>query len=120
MAQGVFFVLLLSISEYYAFAWAYLVAAVACISLITWYLYFVVQGYKAALLFGLLLSTLYGMMYLLLQSSGKTFYLVLFFPSFLSPASCLLLVMSIGINQNNKPYKSSWAKFLFRPSTKSY
>ena len=73
MAQGVFFVLLLSISEYYAFAWAYLVAVVACISLITWYLYFVVQGYKAALLFGLLLSTLYGMMYLLLQSSGKTF-----------------------------------------------
>lgn len=73
MAQGVFFVLLLSISEYYAFAWAYLVAAVACISLITWYLYFVIQGYKAALLFGLLLSTLYGMMYLLLQSSGKTF-----------------------------------------------
>lgn len=73
MAQGVFFVLLLSISEYYAFAWAYLVAAVACISLMTWYLYFVVQGYKAALLFGLLLSTLYGMMYLLLQSSGKTF-----------------------------------------------
>ena len=56
MAQGVFFVLLLS-----------------CISLITWYLYFVVQGFKAALLFGLLLSTLYGMMYLLLQSSGKTF-----------------------------------------------
>ncbi|WP_293745420.1 cell envelope integrity protein CreD [uncultured Acinetobacter sp.] len=73
MAQGVFFVLLLSISEYYAFALAYLVAAIACISLITWYLYFVVQGYKAALLFGLLLSTLYGMMYLLLQSSGKTF-----------------------------------------------
>ena len=73
MAQGVFFVLLLSISEYYAFAWAYLVAVVACISLITWYLYFVVQGYKAAFLFGLLLSTLYGMMYLLLQSSGKTF-----------------------------------------------
>jgi inner membrane protein len=73
MAQGVFFVLLLSISEYYAFALAYLVAAIACISLITWYLYFVVQGFKAALLFGLMLSVLYGMMYLLLQSSGKTF-----------------------------------------------
>jgi len=73
MAQGVFFVLLLSISEYYAFALAYLIAAVACIGLITWYLYFVVQGFKAALLFGVLLSTLYGMMYLLLQSSGKTF-----------------------------------------------
>lgn len=73
MAQGVFFVLLLSISEYYAFGLAYLVAAVACIGLITWYLYFVVQGFKAALLFGVLLSILYGMMYLLLQSSGKTF-----------------------------------------------
>ncbi|TDM61273.1 cell envelope integrity protein CreD [Acinetobacter pittii] len=73
MAQGVFFVLLLSISEYYAFGLAYLVAAVACIGLITWYLYFVVQGFKAAILFGVLLSALYGMMYLLLQSSGKTF-----------------------------------------------
>lgn len=73
MAQGGFFVLLLSISEYYAFGLAYLVAAVACIGLITWYLYFVVQGFKAAILFGVLLSALYGMMYLLLQSSGKTF-----------------------------------------------
>jgi len=73
MAQGVFFVLLLSISEYYAFAWAYLIAAIACIGLITWYLYFVVKGFKAAFLFGVLLSILYSMMYLLLQSSGKTF-----------------------------------------------
>ncbi|HQW52858.1 MAG TPA: cell envelope integrity protein CreD [Acinetobacter sp.] len=73
MAQGVFFVLLLSISEYYAFALAYLVAASACVGLITWYLYFVVKGFKASILFGILLSALYGMMYLLLQSSGKTF-----------------------------------------------
>lgn len=73
MAQGVFFVLLLSISEYYAFSLAYLAATVACICLITWYLYFVIQSFKAALLFGVLLSILYGMMYLLLQSSGKTF-----------------------------------------------
>ena len=72
-AQGVFFVLLLSISEYYAFALAYLVAASACVGLITWYLYFVVKGFKASILFGILLSVLYGMMYLLLQSSGKTF-----------------------------------------------
>ncbi|MEF9955825.1 MAG: cell envelope integrity protein CreD [Acinetobacter sp.] len=72
-AQGVFFVLLLSISEYYAFALAYLVAASACVGLITWYLYFVVKGFKASILFGILLSVLYSMMYLLLQSSGKTF-----------------------------------------------
>ena len=73
MAQGIFFVLLLAISEYYAFAWAYMVAAIACISLMTWYLFFVMKGFKVAALFGVILSTLYGIMYMLLQSSGKTF-----------------------------------------------
>lgn len=73
MAQGIFFVLLLAISEYYAFAWAYIVAAIACISLMTWYLFFVMKGFKAAALFGVILSILYGIMYMLLQSSGKTF-----------------------------------------------
>ena len=73
MAQGIFFVLLLSISEYYAFTWAYLVAGIACVGLMTWYLYFVMRGFKAAALFGIILSTLYAIMYLLLQSNGKTF-----------------------------------------------
>lgn len=73
MAQGIFFVLLLSISEYYAFALAYLLAAIACISLITWYLFFVMKSAKAAAGFGALLSLLYGMIYLLLQSNSKTF-----------------------------------------------
>ena len=73
MAQGIFFVLLLSISEYYAFALAYLIACIACVMLMTWYLYFVMHGLKPALLFGIILSSLYSMMYLLLQSSGKTF-----------------------------------------------
>lgn len=73
MAQGIFFVLLLSISEYYAFAWAYIVAAMACIGLMTWYLYFVMKGFKAAALFSIILMTLYSIMYVLLQSSGKTF-----------------------------------------------
>ena len=73
MAQGIFFVLLLSISEYYAFAWAYAAAAAACVSLMTWYLCFVMNGVKNAALFGIILSALYAVMYLLLQSSGKTF-----------------------------------------------
>lgn len=75
LAQGIFFLLLLSISEYYAFAFAYLVAAIACIILITCYLFFIMQGFKAAALFGIILSALYGMLYLLLQSSGKTLLL---------------------------------------------
>lgn len=73
MAQGIFFVLLLSISEYYAFACAYLVACIACVGLMTWYLFFVMKGLKPAILFGLILSSLYTIMYMLLQSSGKTF-----------------------------------------------
>lgn len=73
LAQGIFFLLLLSISEYYAFALAYLAAATACILLMTWYLYYIMHGFKAAMLFSIILSALYGMVYLLLQSSGKTF-----------------------------------------------
>ena len=73
MAQGIFFVLLLSISEYYAFAWAYMVACIACVSLMSWYLYYVMRGVQPAIMFALILSTLYAIMYMLLQSSGKTF-----------------------------------------------
>lgn len=73
MAQGIFFVLLLSISEYYAFAWAYLVASIACVGLMAWYLFYVMKGFKAAALFSVILSSLYAVMYMLLQSSGKTF-----------------------------------------------
>ena len=39
----------------------------------TWYLCFVMNGVKNAALFGIILSALYAVMYLLLQSSGKTF-----------------------------------------------
>ncbi|MBJ9953526.1 MULTISPECIES: cell envelope integrity protein CreD [unclassified Acinetobacter] len=73
MAQGIFFVLLLSISEYYAFAWAYIVAGIACVGLMTWYLFYVMKGFKAAALFSVILSSLYAVMYMLLQSSGRTF-----------------------------------------------
>lgn len=73
MAQGIFFVLLLSISEYYAFVSAYTIASCASVGLMTWYLYFVMKSFRATALFGLILSSLYAIMYLLLQSSGKTF-----------------------------------------------
>ena len=48
-------------------------AAAACVSLMTWCLCFVMNGVKNAALFGIILSALYAVMYLLLQSSGKTF-----------------------------------------------
>lgn len=72
-AQGIFFLLLLAISEYYFFAFAYLLAATACVTLISWYLFFIMKGFKSALLFGTIMSVLYAMVYFLLQSNGKTF-----------------------------------------------
>lgn len=73
LAQGIFFLLLLSISEYYAFVLAYLAAAIACVLLMTWYLYYIIQDFKTTCMFSIILSALYGLVYLLLQSSGKTF-----------------------------------------------
>lgn len=72
-AQGIFFLLLLAISEYYYFVFAYLLAATACVTLISWYLFFIMKGFKSALLFGTIMSALYVVVYFLLQSSGKTF-----------------------------------------------
>jgi inner membrane protein len=106
IAQGLFFVLLLSISEYYAFAWAYFVAGVACVGLMTWYLFYVMKGFKAAALFGVILSSLYAVMYLLLQSSGKTF-LIGSIISFVLLAVVMFLTRHIDWYQiNNKPERA--------------
>ena len=103
LAQGIFFLLLLSISEYYAFALAYLAAAIACVLLMTWYLYYIMQGFKAAMLFGIILSALYGMVYLLLQSSGKTFLMGSIL-SFILLACVMFLTRHVNwyqLSQNN-------------------
>lgn len=103
MAQVVFFVLLLSISEYYAFAWAYFVAGIACVGLMSWYLYYVMKGFKAAGLFSIILSSLYAVMYMLLQSSGKTF-LIGSIISFVLLAVVMFITRHIDWYQiNNKP-----------------
>lgn len=103
LAQGIFFLLLLSISEYYAFALSYLVAAIACVLLMTWYLYYIMQGFKAAAMFSIILSTLYSLVYLLLQSSGKTFLLGSIL-SFILLAIVMYLTRHVKwyeLNQNN-------------------
>ena len=103
MAQGIFFVLLLSISEYYAFALAYIVAALACVGLMTCYLYYVMKGIKASALFCIILSSLYAIMYMLLQSSGKTF-LIGSVISFIILAVVMFITRHIDWYQlNNKP-----------------
>lgn len=74
-AQSIFFILLLSLSEQISFITAYSIAAIACISLMSWYLSFVLKNWRSTALFSVLITSLYGVMYMLLQSAEKTFLL---------------------------------------------
>ena len=64
---AMFFLLLVSLSEHVAFAFAYLAAATACTALLTFYGAFVLGGWHAGALFGAGIATLYGTLYALLQ-----------------------------------------------------
>ncbi len=68
LAQAVFFLLLLSLSEHMGFGHSYLAASTGTICLITFYLCGVLRGMGRGLLFGAVLSVLYGALYGLLQS----------------------------------------------------
>jgi inner membrane protein len=66
-ALAVFFLLLVSLTEHIAFAWAYLAASAACTTLLTFYASFVLRGLRAGAVFGAAIAALYGALYLLLQ-----------------------------------------------------
>lgn len=68
LAQALFFLLLLSLSEHIGFGAAYLTGTLATVGLISVYLCSVLQGLGRGLLFGGILSVLYGVLYGLLQS----------------------------------------------------
>lgn len=63
----VFYLLLLSISEHLAFAWAYLIAALGVILQISLYCYSILRTRRFALQVGFLLSFLYIFLYVLLR-----------------------------------------------------
>lgn len=68
MALAVFYLLLLSLSEHIGFGPAYCISAVACVSLIGFYVHYVLQSIGRALGFTLGLSCLYGLLYGLLSA----------------------------------------------------
>lgn len=68
LAQSVFFLLLLSLSEHIGFGWSYFAATVATIVLISYYLIHVLKGLGRGLVFGGLMTLLYAVLYALLQS----------------------------------------------------
>lgn len=69
-ALVVFYMLLLPLAEQMLFWQAYLIAATACVSLITWYAFYVLHQWRRALVFGAILSSQYVAFYLLLTLDG--------------------------------------------------
>lgn len=72
-ALAVFFLLLASLSEHMGFGLAYLAATLACVSLLTYYARYMLGDWQRGLLFGLAVSVLYGLLYLLLQLEQTAF-----------------------------------------------
>ncbi len=67
-ALALFFLLLVSLSEHLPFAAAYLVASVACVGLIAFYVGHVLRSTARGLAFGGLVGAMYGFLYVILQS----------------------------------------------------
>jgi inner membrane protein len=66
-ALAVFFLLLISLSEHLGFAAAYAIAAACCVALIGYYVAYVLKSARRGALFGVALSALYGLLYVLLR-----------------------------------------------------
>src|SRR3984893_8368454 len=66
-ALCLFYLLLLSISEFIGFSWAYLIAAVASVVLITWYCRFFLGGGVRTLMIGAGLTGVYTFLYITLR-----------------------------------------------------
>lgn len=75
LALVLFFLLLVSLSEHLSFLHAYLIATVACIGLIGFYLANVLGDWKRGFAFATGLSVLYGVLFGLLQSENNALVL---------------------------------------------
>jgi len=72
---AIFFLLLVSFSEHMAFGLSYLIASVACIGLLTFYLSYVLRSVTRGLGFGAMLTSLYAAVYGLLISEDNALIL---------------------------------------------
>jgi inner membrane protein len=66
-ALAVFFLLLISLAEHLGFATAYAIAAACCVALIAYYVAHVLKSARRGALFGVALSSLYGLLYVILR-----------------------------------------------------
>lgn len=75
LALAIFFLLLVALSEHIEFGLAYLVASVACIGLLGYYVSHVLRSWLRGIGFAAMLSTLYGALYGLLISEDNAMVL---------------------------------------------
>lgn len=68
IALAVFFLLLISLSEHLGFALAYAIAATACVALVGYYVGHVLHSFRRGAGFAVLISSLYGLLYVLLRA----------------------------------------------------
>ena len=92
-ALCLFYLLLLSISEFIGFSWAYLAAAVASVVLITWYCRFFLGGGARTFMIGAGLSGVYLFLYITLQQQDY---------ALLMGAVALFVVLSIVMSVTRK------------------
>lgn len=71
LSLAIFFLLLVSLSEHIEFVWSYLIASVACIGLIGFYLSAVLRSAVRGVGFAAMLATLFGALYGLLVSEDN-------------------------------------------------
>jgi len=71
MAQAMFFLLIISLSEHIPFLSAYAISATACTALIGIYLAGVLHSYKPAIAFSSAIALLYAVLYGVLQSEDN-------------------------------------------------
>jgi inner membrane protein len=71
LAMALFYLLLISLSEHISFAMSYLIASFACVSLLGYYLTYVLQSKSHGLMFVGLLTALYGALYGILASEDN-------------------------------------------------
>jgi inner membrane protein len=71
LAMALFYLLLISLSEHISFAMSYLAASLACISLLGYYLTYVLGGKSHGFIFAGLLTSLYGALYTILDSEDN-------------------------------------------------
>ncbi len=68
LAISVFYLLLISLAEHVAFHWAYGIAVICCTTLLLFYVRYMLNSLLSAMLFSLMMLSLYGLLFVIVQA----------------------------------------------------